>query len=295
MIITRLRGGMGNQMFQYAVGRAISIKNNVPLGLDLAFLLDRTPRPRFHKFTFRNYQLDVFNIEAQIIPQSEIPFIYRQHFSGKLMIYINGLINIFDKKFNKWKYFKFNPRVFSKGTNVYLNGDWHNLKYFEDIQDVIRKDFTPKNELSENIKKLKIEIEGNNSLCLHVRRGDYVGNINHEIIGKEYYEKGLKKIKNLTKIDKIYVFSDDIKWCEDNIKFGLPTMYVGEEYAGDKDVGHIVLMSACHNFIIPNSSFSWWGAWLSTYNDKIVVAPKQWFVDKNINCKDLIPKEWILI
>lgn len=295
MIITRLRGGMGNQMFQYAIGRALSIKKNTKLGLDLAFLLDRTPRPKFHKFTFRDYNLDVFNIKAEIIPQSNIPFIYRQFFSGRFMLYVNGFINLFDKKFNKWKYHKFNPCVFNKGTNMYLNGDWHNLKYFEDIHNIIRKDFTPKKELKENIKKLKFEIENNNSLCIHIRRGDYVGNINHEIVGREYYKKGPEKIKTFTKIDKVYVFSDDIKWCEDNIKFELPTMYVGEEYAGDKDVGHMILMLACHNFIIPNSSFAWWGAWLSPYNNKIVVAPKRWFVDININSGGLIPKDWILI
>jgi hypothetical protein len=122
-----------------------------------------------------------------------------------------------------------------------------------------------------------------------------VGNSFHEIVGKDYYDRGIERIKSLTKIDKIYVFSDDVKWCEDNMKFEFPTMFVGDEYSGVKAEGHMALMSSCHNFIIPNSSFAWWSAWLSTYKDKIVIVPKQWFVDSSINSDDLIPSGWIRI
>ena len=96
-------------------------------------------------------------------------------------------------------------------------------------------------------------------------------------------------------VEKIYVFSDDIEWCRANLSFGIPTMFVGDEYAGEKGEGHMYLMSKCKYFIIANSSFSWWGAWLALFKDKIVICPKQWFGDASIDTSDLIPESWIRI
>jgi hypothetical protein len=291
MIITKLKGGMGNQMFQYAVGRALSVKYNVPLGLDLSFLLDRTPRPNF---TFRDYDLDVFNINAEIILESNIPFIYRTP-KGKLRLFLSHIYRKFLKIPGIEKNFSFDSSILNSGSDAYLDGYWQSPKYFNDIENVIRRDFTLKNEPPLNIQNLLEVIKKENSLCIHVRRGDYVGNLNHEVVNNDYYNKGIEKIKELIKIDKIYIFSDDIKWCEENMKFEIPIMFVGEEYSGKKSEGHLSLMSACHYFIIPNSSFSWWAAWLSPYKDKIVIVPQQWFTDKNRDSSDLIPKEWIRI
>lgn len=291
MIITKLKGGMGNQMFQYATGRALSIKNNTKLGLDLTFLLDRIPRPNF---TFRDYDLDVFNIDALIVPQSEIPFIHRL-FKGKFGIFFDLIKRKFIKPIGVEKSFNYDSSILDLKGDVYLDGYWQSQKYFENIEDIIRKDFILKDEISLNIKNLMEVIQKENSVCIHVRRGDYVGNKVHEIVGKEYYDKGLALISKKIKIDKLYVFSDDIKWCEENMKFEFPVMFVGEEYVGQKDEGHLVLMKSCKNFIIPNSSFAWWGAWLSSYKDKIVIVPKQWFGDNSINSDDLIPKNWIRI
>lgn len=296
MIITRLQGGMGNQMFQYALGRALSIKNGVPLGLDLTFLLDRTPIPNFTNFTFRNYDLDVFNIQANVVSKKDIPFLYRKHNLGIFMRYIDYFRRkLISTPGKEKKVCSFDSSILELGVDAYLDGYWQSPKYFESITDIIRRDFTLKNKLPSHIENLKEVIKNENSLCVHVRRGDYVGNSFHEIVGKDYYDKGIEKIKSLTKIDKIYVFSDDTKWCEENMKFEIPTIFVGEEYAGVKAEGHMALMSACRNFIIPNSSFAWWGAWLAPYKDKIVVVPKQWFVDESINSDDLIPEGWIRI
>jgi hypothetical protein len=136
-----------------------------------------------------------------------------------------------------------------------------------------------------------------NSLCIHVRRGDYVGSVNHEVVTRDYYDRALEYINKKTKIDKIYLFSDDIKWCEENLKFEIPTMYVGDEYAGEKAEGHHILMRSCKHFIIPNSTFSWWAAWLAPYKDKIIVAPKKWYPETSkYNDEDnIVPESWIKI
>lgn len=287
MIIVKLKGGMGNQMFQYALGRALSVRHGVPLGLDLSFLLDTTPRLGF---TFRNYDLDVFNIKAEVVPSKKIPFVNRafKGMPGQILDYLRKFLFIKGVE----KSFSFDPNILDLGSDAYLDGYWQSPKYFENISDIIREDFTLKDRLPENIDKLKKEIENCNSLCVHVRRGDYVGNKFHDVVGKDYYDNAIEKMKSLTDIDKVYVFSDDIKWCEENMHFDLPTMFVSEEYAGQKAEGHLALMSACKNFIIPNSTFAWWGAWLSNNKDKKVIVPKQWFGIKFVKF-DIVLKEWI--
>ncbi len=281
MIIVRLQGGMGNQMFQYALGRVLSIKNNTELKFDTSFF-----DLNLLGVTKRIYSLDVFNIQGDIARKLDIPIIYR-----------NSLFNYFFSRFMKNKgkenSFNFDLRFFDLGKDVYLDGYFQSPKYFSGFEDIIRKDFTLKNNLPQNIQEVAKEISNNESLCLHVRRGDFVGNKHHEVVNNDYYKNGIDYIYKNKKIDKIYVFSDDIKWCENNLKFDLPVMFVGDEYLGIKDTGHLFLMSQCKNFVISNSSFSWWAVWLSDNKDKIVVAPKNWFPDTSIDTSDLIPNEWI--
>lgn len=275
MIIVRLQGGLGNQMFQYALGRALSMKNKTELKLDTSFFdLKNVPK--------RNYDLDVFNIKGNLTTNK----------------YINHIIYFFKKLIGhkgQEKYFAFDPNILSIGPNAYLDGYWQSSKYFKGYEDQIREDFTLKNKPTQNIQVLAGEISKINSVCVHVRRGDYVGNKNHEVVGPDYYKKGIEQISKLKTIEKIYVFSDDIEWCKSNLKFEFSTIFVDDSFVGAKGEGHMYLMSKCHNFIIANSSFSWWAVWLNESKDKIVICPKQWFPDNTINTSDLIPSEWIRI
>lgn len=287
MIIVRLQGGLGNQMFQYALGRVLSIKNKTELKLDTSFF-------GFKNIPKRSYDLDVFNITASIATKKDIPTVYRlfnSKFSNRLIASFRKII----RNKGKEKYFAFDTSVLSIGSNAYLDGYWQSPKYFKEYKDQIRKDFTLKNKPDQNIQVLVEEISKVNSVCIHVRRGDYVGNKNHEVIGVDYYKKGLEQISKLKTIEMIYVFSDDIEWCKSNLKFEFPTIFVDDSSRGIKGEGHMFLMSKCHNFIIANSSFSWWAAWLSDNPDKIVICPKQWFGDASIDTSDLIPPEWIRI
>ncbi len=293
MIIVRLSGGMGNQMFQYALGRTIAIKNNTSVGLDVQDLLDRTPRPG--RFTFRDYDLDVFNIHAEVVPQSKVPLRYRSIRGGRLGVYLNKIRRLVFGGKGREKGFTYNPNILSIGSDAYIDGYWQSHKYFESIADTIRKDFSFKNPLPDNVQLLETEIKSKNSVCLHVRRGDYVGNPYHEVVFKDYYDEAIAVLQEKTSIEHLYVFSDDIAWCRDTMTFSHPVTFVGEEYAGDRASGHLALMRACRHFIIPNSSFAWWAAWLGEYEHKVVIAPKKWFPDSSIDTSNRIPEEWIRI
>lgn len=295
MIVVRLQGGLGNQMFQYALGRILSIKNKTNLVFNIEAYQNKNSRLFKNNFAVRNYDLNVFNIKGQIAEKNEIPWLYRMNGKGKLALLIDAIKRrFFRHKAQELSFKKFNSKLLESGPDTYLDGFFQSSKYFIGLEDIIRKDFTIKN-LSSEIQNLADEILKINSLCIHVRRGDYVGNKNHEVVNNEYYIKGIEYIKNHAQIDKIYVFSDDIDWCKNNLKFEFFTMFVGDEYSGEKGEGHMFLMSKCKNFIIANSSFSWWAAWLSNNKEKIVICPKQWFSDTSIDTKDLIPKEWTRI
>lgn len=301
MIITRLRDGMGNQMFQYAIGRALSIKYNTSLGINIESLLDSSYNI---SHTFRDYNLDVFNIKAEIIDGSKVPFTHKYYnkepvsFGIRVARFIlKNLLRVQLKGKEKKFDLGFNSSIFSLGPNAFLDGYWQSEKYFIDIADIIRKDFTPNNEPPLIVKNLMEVIEKENSICIHVRSGDYVGNKDFEVVNKEYYDKAINYVNSKNKIDKIYIFSDDIKWCEDNMSFPFPTMFVGDEYKGVKNEWHHILMRSCKNFIIPNSTYSWWAAWLAPYDNKIVIAPKKWFPDASVNknYQDIVPEKWIKI
>jgi hypothetical protein len=293
MIIVRLEGGLGNQMFQYALGRMLALKNNTDLKLDLALLRDRTPRRTQSNFVFRNYDLDIFAIKAQIARRSHLPFRYRFYLFGRFKHRLDALRRRYIHNPASEKAFcSFDPSILSIGPDAYLEGYWQSPKYFKDIDDVIRNDFKLKGPLSEKSQKLMEEIGSCASLCVNVRRGDFVTSDFHGTFGKDYYDRGIERILKTQRIEKIYIFSDDVSWCREHLRFPFPTVVVDHEYAGEKFGEYLALMSACKHFIIPNSSFAWWAAWLSTDREKLVIAPNQWFLDTSIDTSDLIPENW---
>lgn len=288
MIIVRLKGGLGNQLFQYAAGRALSLHNHTTLGLDTSFYENPgTP--------VRTYDLDLFAINAKVLKRSELPFLRRSVGKGIMGRIIAKIRTRLMLTKGTERGFEFNANLFDAGASLYLDGYWQNPAYFEPYSDIIRQDFTLTTPLSPAILSLKEEIQRHSSLCIHVRRGDYVGNARHDIVTPAYYREALALLTTKTHIDHIYVFSDDITWCEQTMKFDIATTFVGDAYAGERASGHFVLMQSCKHFIIPNSSFSWWTAWLGNHPEKIVIAPKQWFGDTSIDTSNRTPKEWIRI
>ncbi|MDE2018759.1 MAG: alpha-1,2-fucosyltransferase [Patescibacteria group bacterium] len=326
MITVKIHGGLGNQMFEYAFARALSLKNHDSLRVDPSSLYDITPREpdRYRKkydktwrkdVKYRSYGLaDVFAINpafnwvARIESVVKIPYVativnkYYPRVFGKLGVW----------KYIKEKGMRFDPAYFNLKGNVYLEGYFRSEKYFKDYADTIRKDFTFRHPLEDDSARLGKEIAESNSVCLHVRRGDNVWNPasqkTHLVIPMSYYEKAVAIIKERAGKDiGIYVFSDDIEWCRTNMKFDAPLTFVGDEHKGIQDGGHLQLMSLCKHFIIPESTFSWWAAWLAPSNlpraesrgveglGKIVIAPDEMFKDKTIETQDMIPEGWMRI
>lgn len=277
MLITRLAGGMGNQMFQYAFSRFLSIETNTELKIDLSFLQEKHQPAGF---VFRNYDLDVYNIienfdipeNIELLTINEPQFEYSQHTVDSL---INNLNN------NK---------------NVLINGYWQSSKYFQKYEDVIRNDFTLKFgiENKKNLFEIKEKINNTNSVAINIRRTDFVNNPFHGVIGKEYVDTSMSIIESKIKNPHYFIFSDDIEWCEENLKYENSTI-VNHDYKGEKFEDYLMLMSECNHFIIPNSTFAWWSAWLNKNNDKIVISPKNWFTNPSIYTGDLIPESWIRV
>jgi hypothetical protein len=152
----------------------------------------------------------------------------------------------------------------------------------------------PLGELNEELFE---NIITHNSVALHVRRGDYLTNTSaanyHGVCSLLYYQKAIDLLSSQYSNLYFYVFSDDIKWAESNLTIPFPTTFIGHNF-GDQSFQDLRLISRCKHQIIANSSFSWWGAWLNSYENKTVIAPKKWFLN-NKKTESLFPPSWQLL
>jgi hypothetical protein len=280
MIITRLQGGLGNQMFQYALGRTLSLKNGTELRLDTIL---------YDKNNFRNFGLGAFHIQATKATPEDVKSVKPQGISSA----IDALRPVNKKRLLKEKGFSFQPTVLEAGNPVYLecsiNGGWQSEKYFIEAADIIRKDFEFKDFHNEKFQTLLSKVTGTNSVSLHLRRTDYLQPKHQKIYAEivlSYYERALEKVSAA----EVFIFSDDIEWVKANLKLqNTLVTYVSDQ--GFTDSQELFLMSQCKHNITANSTFSWWGAWLNQNPHKIVITPRQWFIDGR-NESDLIPKSW---
>jgi len=286
MIVVKLMGGLGNQMFQYALGRNLAHRNNAVLKLDLGFFQN------YGTGVPRQYDLDIFDIHPVFASEAEV-FRLRKRSTNELADRILNRVIGLKRTYIREPHFHFSPEILDLPDNIYLEGYWQTLRYFAEIEDLIRKDFTFKEEMSPLSRALLEEIEGSNSICVNVRRGDFVTNDFHGAKGVDYYKQAEEVIRERVSDESYYVFSDDIDWCRENLRFEAPTEFVSHEYAGAKFQDYLRLMSACRHFVIPNSSFAWWAVWFNRDPDKTVIAPKVWFNDPTWDTSDLTPASWI--
>lgn len=289
MIGTRLMGGLGNQMFQYAVARRLAIMKQTEVIMDLQFYENQHPDD-----TQRSYELGNFvNIKPRFMsPEkrpTEIPYIGKKG-------YIRYARDFLLRK--NWLFYRepshdYDQNLAYLPNQVYISGFWQSERYFKDVRDHILVDFSFTGNLNKKQIRVRDQIVSSESVSLHVRRGDYVTNPNankvHGTKGVDYYSKSLNTISKLVSNPHVFVISDDLDWCRENINVKFPVTYVDVNSTGYEDMW---FMSLCKHNIIANSSFSWWGAWLNKNPDKVVIAPKQWFNDAEEGA-DRVPPEWI--
>jgi len=292
MIILHLSGGLGNQMFQYAFGRATAKKLGVELKLELT-----DPTLIIHN----GFELErIFNIQASGATEADIKAVlgmYRYRLIGKAFK-VFGVTKIFKSPAIEEPHFHFSPEMLAIPDSSHINGYWQSEKYFLEIEDEIRSDFAFKLPMSQQNADIAEVINQTNSVSLHVRRNDFANNsrINstHGLCSLEYYQGAIRYIAGRVERPSFFIFSDDATWVKSNLKVDFPCEFV-EHNQGRESYNDMRLMSLCQHHIIANSSFSWWGAWLNPNPTKLVVAPQAWFANPHIDTRDLIPANWMRV
>lgn len=198
----------------------------------------------------------------------------------------------------KQRFRHFDPNIFKSSRSVYLVGYWQSEKYFKNIEEILRSELTIKHNQGPDNQAMSCLINQTESVSLHIRRGDYVSNPisyqAHGICSLDYYRAAVETLTKTVKQPHFFIFSDDIEWAQENLKLDHPLTNVSNN--GEvQDYEDLRLISHCKHHIIANSSFSWWGAWLCSHSQKIVIAPKKWFNNPKLNTRDLIPNEWYRI
>lgn len=289
MIISHVIGGLGNQMFQYAAGRALSLARGVPLRLDTQ---------DFEGYTLHNgYELHrIFNIDARLADARDVRQVLgwrafsplRRKLFHKRFVNFRGK-NLFVDSLSNHRY-----HLADMPDTCYLMGNWQSERYFAQVADTIRADFSFKVLPSGRNAELAELIGKTTAVSLHVRRGDIASNpaslAVHGLCSLDYYRRAIEYVTTRVAKPEFVIFSDDMAWVRENLHVDYPCHYV-DHNTGLESYNDMRLMSLCQHHIIANSSFSWWGAWLNPNMDKIVVAPQRWFA-ANYDSSDIVPSSW---
>jgi len=292
-ITVALVGGLGNQLFQYAAGRALSLRTGGSLLIDLSWFDEVLHESGT---TIRKYSLEPFKLPLRLMCKKsyDIPKLSR---FGSLLSCLRGRLGLsFGIKRYYEKSYCFDVNVLNLQAPVWLSGYWQSYRYFEDIANLIRQEIGAIRNLSPESQSFLEQIQSTNSVCIHIRRGDYVSSKAaseyHGLCSIEYYQHGVEVVTESVDSPQGFVFTDDPVWVRENLSLRIPFTLVD---ANGPDNAHqdIWLMAACKYFIIANSSLSWWGAWLCPDKEKRVVYPARWFTNPNIDTSDLFPANWI--
>ncbi len=296
MILIKIYGGLGNQMFQYAFGRTLAHKFNTKLILDTSLLkiVDRNT-------TKREFELEIFSIKVNFANSNDLNK-FRRTYINRINSRLNKMFRFpiitKSKIIYEADYEILNKVSPNKLIDTLLFGSWQSEKYFSSFEKEIRNDFKFRRKLDEKNLLLAERIKATNSISIHIRRGDYADNLEtnktHGLCTIDYYIKSINYIKQIIENPMFFIFSDDIEWATRNLKIDDEHEFITWNKNKDSSID-MQMMSYCKHNIIANSSFSWWGAWLNSNPNKIVIAPKRWFANetKNLQTNNLIPETWL--
>lgn len=280
MIITRLFGGAGNQLFQYAAGRALADHLGCELALDSRYVGGgHARRDCFEHFSAARFTRDV------ALPPAK---------SDGALRY--GLWRAFGRnpRFHRESGLGFESVFFDLNPGTYLHGYWQSERYFAPISGQLRDDLVlttpldPANaDMAARIASTKMPVS------VHMRRGDYLATESYAACPPAYYRQAIERLESdLGQSPSCFIFSNDPDWARDNLDLGQDQIVVD---INDEQGGHfdLALMSRCAHHVIANSTFSWWGAWLNPSPTKRVIAPQNWFGTDRLSNPDLIPDDWM--
>jgi hypothetical protein len=290
MLIIAIKGGLGNQMFQYAFGRKLSLLHNVELYLDLGWFQNPGEDTR------RTFGLNQFNIQAKIATIDQV-----RKLKGGDWIHKTYLVRAL-RKFSLYKqksYFKeyrpfYESSIVVNSSSGYYDGHWVDFRYFDDIANVLKNDFSLVTKLSPQLTELFDVIKNTQSVSVHIRRGDYANRKStqkfHGLLPISYFKTSIERAVKHLDNPHIFFFSDEINWVKENLSIVYPHTYIEPSYP-DSEAIDLILMSACKCQIISNSTFSWWAAWLNQNQNKTVIAPPFW--SKLIpDSRQILPASW---
>lgn len=287
MIIVRIWDGLGNQLFQYAYARSLKAR-----GYEVRLDVDKAYDQAFscaNNHSKRTNMLEKFNITLDSIDVEKLQG-YRylsKKGSADRLIYLFAERGMWPYAFYEEEIQGFSNKSYYPARSVYIKGWFQNEEYFKNIREILLDELTLKPELNVN-NAFVDEFNLRECVSIHVRRGDYlkIG----QALNNVYYDRAVKRIKEEVRNPLFFVFSDDIKWVRENMKFDGDCIFVNEN--GDfQDCQELMVMSKCHHNIIANSTFSWWGAWLNDNKGKVVIAPAKWGAGQ----KGIVPKDWIIV
>lgn len=279
IVIVRIWEGLGNQLFQYAYARALSEKGlDVRLDMNKAYD-DIFPKIRSHdqrQNSIQNFNLALPEIDVE--KYGKYQYIKRECFKDKVIFHL-AVRGLWNYKFHEEVASQYSRKSASIRGNYYVKGWFQEERYFQHIRQELLKELTPKKKIRIS-RELRREIDYEESVALHVRRGDYVRTRNTSNLS--YYKNAIAYLKEHYENPHILFFSDDLSWVRKNFGEGENYIYVNED-GRLKDYEELLVMSKCKSNIISNSTFSWWGAWLNRNSEKIVIAPRNCWLPRQKN------------
>jgi Glycosyl transferase family 11 len=281
-------GGLGNQMFQYALGRRLEIERRAHIRYDLAQYKVAGER-----------DLNILKFRTRLPEPSRLDDVLFRLSLGRSLRLCRPFVKMLGPSV-QCRYYEdkrqgYDPKVLKLTGRWYLHGWWQSHAILDPIQSMLREEFQLVAPLSGHDLEIQRRIDDVNAVSVHVRRGDL---ITHPIYSKtikvqtpDYFKTSMRKIADQVGDPHFFVFSDDPDWCKEHVRIDAPITYM-DHNDGRRDYVDLVLMSHCRHFITANSSFSWWGAWLSRNAEKIVIVPSVWGTDGSGPIPDLIPSGW---
>ncbi len=290
MVIVRLNGGLGNQMFEYAMARTVAHRRRTSVRVDLLSLnADRK----------RCYALGAFKVQGKFASDIDLLSI---RIAARLDRIFKPSKPYYAQRVVREQSICFDGDALRAPRHCLLIGYWPSERYFKEIADVIRQDFTLRDEPSVKTGDLSRAVRGTNSVFVHVRRGDYVhdsaSNQAHGTCSLEYYQQAACYVARLVHQPHFFVFSDEPDWVRRNLNLPFAMTIVDHNPPGDartpgREHEDLWLMAQCRHAILANSTFSWWAAWLNPERSRIVVRPKRWATDRRFEPE--IPDDWIAL